>query len=280
VGTGLGRDPHPRAFAWRIASTPWRVETCCRWMCPPVSSARRRSRTMWTSSEAFGFPRIPSRAETSPSFMAPPRESPRSSGWSATGMSKAWRTRAPPHEPRVHDGVPVVGDRHRPASTSSPISVSRSPFWPIERGPPGRPGPPRRPTRRGHEPHRWPGESMTGSVFGMAQTEVKPRPPPPPGPRRDRLLVLAAGLPQVHVHVDEPGHDQSPSHSDLRALGRLDPFSHPGHPCPPRGGGPGPSSFCSGSTTRPPFRRIGLGAHAIPPCFAASARSGAPPARR
>ena len=50
-------------------------------------------------------------------------------------------------------------------------------------------------------------ESLTGTVFGIGQTEVKPPAAAAAVPVTMRLLVRLAGLAQVHVQIDEAGSD-------------------------------------------------------------------------
>ena len=49
--------------------------------------------------------------------------------------------------------------------------------------------------------------SLGGDVFGIAQTAVKPPAAAARGAGADVFLVLVAGLAQVAVEIDEPGHD-------------------------------------------------------------------------
>ena len=59
--------------------------------------------------------------------------------------------------------------------------------------------------------------SFTGFVFAMHATAVKPPATAARGAGGDRLLVLAARLAQVHVHVDEAGGHPEPRRVDRGA---------------------------------------------------------------
>ena len=145
------------------------------------------------------------RAERTPSFMCPVSERPRSSGWSATGMPNACAySSARRISPESMTGLPSSVIATAPASTISPTSASRSALT-SRRDAPDRvdPGRARGPTRRHHEADR--GRIVDRRIGvrhradGGEATGCRGR-----GPGRDRLLVLLAGLAQVHVHVDQP----------------------------------------------------------------------------
>ena len=65
----------PRAFAAATASIDWMLERCWTWMRPPSYSAISASRAIIVLSEVGGIPARPSRAETVPSCITPPRVS-------------------------------------------------------------------------------------------------------------------------------------------------------------------------------------------------------------
>ena len=65
-----------------------------------------------------------------------------------------------------------------------------------------------------------PALSLTGLVFGMHATAVKPPATAAAAPGRHGFLVLSARLAQVHVHVDEAGaHDNPPARRRPGAVG-------------------------------------------------------------
>ena len=100
-----------------------------------------------------------------------------------------------------------------------------------------------------------PALSLTGLVFGMHATAVKPPATADGGAGRHRLLVLLSRLAQVHVHVDQPGHDdQAARHLDdlvAPSTGRSRPTRAMRSPSISRSNTP--SRPFAGSTTRPPF---------------------------
>ena len=95
-----------------------------------------------------------------------------------------------------------------PRSYSSPSGASSSPRRPLVMQPAGRTS--HRPTARARSSTdcTTAASSIGGSVFGMQTTAVQP---PSAAARAglDRLAVLAAGFPEVHLDVDEPGRDDA-----------------------------------------------------------------------
>src|ERR1051325_1746971 len=142
---------------------------------PPVSPARMMFLAPLISSAAEGIPLRPSRAEISPSCIAPPRASERSSQWSATAIPKVCAYSSAVRMRRLEaTGFPSSLTATAPASTSSPNSVSCSPFWPIDTAAIGetRAFPARAAWRSTKPTVAW--LSVTGSVLGIAQTAVNP----------------------------------------------------------------------------------------------------------
>ena len=114
-------------------------------------------------------------ALTSPSFIAPPSARVGSSQWSATGIPKV---RAYSSAVRMRwaltTGLPSSLTATAPAPTISPNSASFPPRWPTDTAPIGytRAALARWPWRRTNPTAAW--LSVTGSVFGIAQTAVNP----------------------------------------------------------------------------------------------------------
>jgi hypothetical protein len=90
------------------------------------------------SSASLGIPFSPRRAETTPSFIAPPSASVGSSQWSATGTSKV---RAYSSAVRIScalaTGLPSSLTATAPAPIISPNSASACPCCPTEMAPIG-----------------------------------------------------------------------------------------------------------------------------------------------
>ena len=251
-------------------------------MWPPVSSASSRSRTIWMSSAALGLPASPSRVETESLVHVPARGTARGP---RDGRRPESRTpgvlEREAHEPGVHDRAPVVGDGHgagldhladqrqalaRAADGDAPDRVDAR-----------RPGP--QALRRRTKPTAA-GSSMGGSVFGMAHTAVKPPAAAAAAPGGDRLLVLAARA-RAGARARRSGPASRPCRLQSMTRAPRAPRRPPRsrRPSRRRAARRSPSSAWLGSTTRPPRRRS-LPAHASPPCLAASAFSGCPPASR
>ncbi len=165
----------PRAFASRIRSIEPAVETCVRCTRASAAPATRIARATADSSAAFGMPASPSIADTGPSFMTPLPERARSCGCSITKRSRerayssaCWKRRA------SSTGEPSSENATAPAAASSMRSESSVPLRPRVIVAMGSTRAPPAATPRAMSSATRPGESIAGSVFGIAQTVVKP----------------------------------------------------------------------------------------------------------
>ena len=165
----------PSAFARRTSSTERAVDTCCRCRRAPLSFASARSRAIAASSEAAGIPGRPRSAETRPSCMTPRAESARSCGCSKTGRSAARAYSSALRKRRASStGEPSSEKATAPAAASSTRSASSFPLRPRVIVATGSTRAAFAAFARATSSAMRPGESIAGSVFGIAQTVVNP----------------------------------------------------------------------------------------------------------
>ena len=109
------------------------------WSRPPVSSASEQVARDHHILGGVGDAGSPRRVATSPSFIDAAAREAQLLAVVATGMPNVCAySSARPHQPGVRHRAAVIGDRRpRRRRTISPISASRSPFWPIEIAPTG-----------------------------------------------------------------------------------------------------------------------------------------------
>ena len=140
-----------------------------------MSAASWTSRATIALSPTFGQPARPRRVEAHPSFMTPAPTSEGSSSWTTTGRSNidayssARRMRLP-----FTIGFPSSETATIPSAFIEPISASSSPLRPFETAPIGntRTAPVSRARRTTNATVE--ASSVTGRVFAIAQTVVKP----------------------------------------------------------------------------------------------------------
>ena len=170
-----------------------------------------------SSSASAGLPGMPSRLDHSPSCMWPPGARASSSQcWASTTPRAPGVLHGPAHEPVVLHAVAVVGEE---AHAEAGQLGHRGQLLARAADRDGRrPDVAQRPSRPSSEdlPDHRRGESMAGSVLGMATTAVKP---PRAAARVPVSTVSAssAGLAQVGVQVDEAGATTQPPASRRRS---------------------------------------------------------------
>ena len=165
----------PRLLASRIDAIAPLVEMCVRWRRPPVISAIAMSRATATSSAALGMPGSPSRADTAPSCITPLRDSDMSCACSMIKRSPVRAYSSACRNSRASStGEPSSENATAPAAASSIRSASSRPARARVIVAIGSTRAPRAALARATTSATRPGESIAGSVFGIAQIVVNP----------------------------------------------------------------------------------------------------------
>src|SRR5262249_9656332 len=203
-----------------------------------------------------GCPDSPARVATSPSFIAPPADRPRSSACCTTGSPKvAAYSSARRIRPDDMTGRPSSDTATMPASRISPISASASPRTPCEMAPTGRTR-----TRSTSRARRVMSsvtarQSFGGCVFGMQQTVVKPPAAAARPPDAMSSLYSWPGSRRWTWRSTKPGSRSAPSSSMTRPAPRCPGAMRATLP-PSTSTSASTSVPLAGSMSRPPRSRI------------------------
>ena len=178
----------PSALARRTSSTDPAVDKCVRCRRAPTNRASAMSRATAASSAAAGIPERPSRAETAPSCITPFVDSAASCACSMTRRSRALAYSSACRNSRASStGAPSSEKATAPAAASSTRSASSLPLRPRVIAAIGSTRAPSDAAARAMSSATSPGESIAGSVFGIAQIVVKP----PRSAARDPVAIVS-----------------------------------------------------------------------------------------